>query len=90
LKKSRSVSKQFGTSAGRRFQLQKRRQHFIRTHNETLSVVAMCVSNEDRSTARNVTADCVMLLLCWSGAASGIVDHLRGRFARFKLGAHLL
>jgi hypothetical protein len=33
----------------RRFQFQKRRQLFIRTRNETLSVVAMCVSNEDRS-----------------------------------------
>jgi hypothetical protein len=30
----------------RSFELQKRRQLFIRTHNETLSVVAMCVSNE--------------------------------------------
>src|SRR5258708_6254536 len=29
----------------RRFKLQKRRQLFIRTHNETLSVVAMCISN---------------------------------------------
>src|SRR4029077_4871044 len=31
-----------------------------------------------------------MLLLYWSGAALGIVDYLRRRFARVKLGAHLL
>jgi hypothetical protein len=31
----------------RRFQLDKRGQFFIRSHNETLSVAAMCVSNED-------------------------------------------
>jgi hypothetical protein len=30
-----------------RFQFKKRRQLFIRVHNETLSVVAMCVGNED-------------------------------------------
>jgi hypothetical protein len=29
----------------RRFEFQKRRQFFIRTRNETLSVVAMCVCN---------------------------------------------
>jgi hypothetical protein len=28
---------------------EERRQLFIRTHNETLSVVAMCVNNPDRS-----------------------------------------
>jgi hypothetical protein len=32
-----------------RFQFQKRRQFFIRTHNETLSVATMRVSNPDRS-----------------------------------------
>jgi hypothetical protein len=32
-----------------RFKLQKRRPLFIRTHNETLSVVAVRVRNEDRS-----------------------------------------
>ncbi len=31
----------------RRFQLHGRRQFFIRTHNETLSVAAMRVNNED-------------------------------------------
>jgi hypothetical protein len=35
--------------ADRRFQFQKRRQLLIRTHNETLSVIAMCISNPDRS-----------------------------------------
>ena len=34
---------------GRRFKLNKRGQPFIRTHNETLSVAAMCVSNPDCS-----------------------------------------
>jgi len=33
----------------RRFQFHKRSQDFIGTHNETLSVVAMCVCNPDRS-----------------------------------------
>jgi hypothetical protein len=33
----------------RRFKFNKRRQLFIRTHNETLSVAAMRVSNPDRS-----------------------------------------
>jgi hypothetical protein len=34
------------------FQFQKRSQLLIRTHNEAFSVAAMCVSNEDRLTAR--------------------------------------
>jgi hypothetical protein len=33
----------------RRFELHKRRQPFIRSRNETLPVVAMCISNPDRS-----------------------------------------
>jgi hypothetical protein len=33
--------------ANRRFEFHKRRQLFLRAHNETLSVVAMRVSNED-------------------------------------------
>jgi hypothetical protein len=33
--------------ANRRFKLSERRQDFIRPRNEPLSVVAMCVSNED-------------------------------------------
>ncbi|KAF5406608.1 MAG: hypothetical protein Udaeo2_33200 [Candidatus Udaeobacter sp.] len=36
-------------SANRRFEFQKRCQLFIRTHNEPLSVVAVCVGNEDGS-----------------------------------------
>jgi hypothetical protein len=31
------------------FQFQKRSQYFIRVHNETLSAIAMCVCNPDRS-----------------------------------------
>jgi hypothetical protein len=34
------------------FEFQKRGQLFIRTHNETLSVVAMCVCNPDRLSER--------------------------------------
>jgi hypothetical protein len=36
-------------AASRRFAFHKRSQLFIRTHNETLSVIAMRVSNENRS-----------------------------------------
>jgi hypothetical protein len=32
-----------------RFEFKKRRQLFIRTHNEPLSVVAVCINNPDRS-----------------------------------------
>jgi hypothetical protein len=35
--------------AANRLQFQKSRQLFIRSHNESLSVSAMCVSYEDRS-----------------------------------------
>jgi hypothetical protein len=33
--------------ANRRFEFQKSRQLFVRTHSEMFSVAAMCVSNED-------------------------------------------
>jgi hypothetical protein len=36
-------------TANRRFEFQKRRQYFIRTHNETFSVAAMRVHNPDCS-----------------------------------------
>ena len=36
-------------AAHRRFKFQKRRQLFICMHNETLSVVAVCICNPDRS-----------------------------------------
>jgi hypothetical protein len=35
--------------SNRRFKFQKRGQYFICSHNETLSVVAVCVCNPDRS-----------------------------------------
>jgi hypothetical protein len=44
-----SQSRQFAASANRRFQFEKRSQLFIRGRNKTLSVVAMCVCNPDRS-----------------------------------------
>ena len=37
-----------------------------------------------------MTANYGMLLLCFGGRDLGIVDHLRRRFARLKLGAHFL
>jgi hypothetical protein len=46
---SKQASRSFAASANRRFKFHKRRQQFIRTHNETLSVVAMRVHNPDRS-----------------------------------------
>jgi hypothetical protein len=36
-------------SPNRRFKFNERHQLFIRVHNETLPVVAMCVGNPDRS-----------------------------------------
>jgi hypothetical protein len=38
-------------SQNRQFKLHKSRQLFIRVHNETLSVIAVCVSNPDGSPA---------------------------------------
>jgi hypothetical protein len=43
------LSRQLSAGTSRRFKFQKRRQLFIRVHNETLSVAAMCVSNPERS-----------------------------------------
>jgi hypothetical protein len=42
------VSSQFSVTLDRRFEFHKRRQLFIRAHNETLAVAAMCVCNPDR------------------------------------------
>src|SRR5882724_445806 len=50
--RKRYVRGPFVSSSNRRFKFKKRRQFFIRTHNETLSVVAVCVSNPDRSPLR--------------------------------------
>ena len=47
-----SLSRQFAASADRAFKFQKRDQQFLRVHNETPSVAAMCVCNPDRSPAR--------------------------------------
>jgi hypothetical protein len=41
--------RQVAASANRRFKFQKRTQFFIRSRNETLSVVAVRVNNPDRS-----------------------------------------
>jgi hypothetical protein len=42
-------STQIPHNPNRRFEFHKRSQLFIRSHDETLSVVAMCVRNPDRS-----------------------------------------
>jgi hypothetical protein len=46
-----SLSRQFAASADRGFEFPKRRQQFLRVHNETLPVVTMCVSNPDHKGA---------------------------------------
>src|SRR5262249_79758 len=52
LKKSRLLIKTIRCEARTaRFQFQKRSQYFIGAHNETFSVVAVCVNNPDRSPA---------------------------------------
>src|SRR5438552_17867252 len=43
---------QLAAASSHRLQLQNSRHLFIRTHNETPSVAAMCVTNEDCSSAR--------------------------------------
>jgi hypothetical protein len=45
-------STQIPHKPNRGFEFHKRRQQFIRTHNETLPVAAMCVHNPDRSPPR--------------------------------------
>jgi hypothetical protein len=49
LEKLRQLVKTIRSGSNSRFKFQKRSQFFIRTYNETLSVVAMCVCNEDCS-----------------------------------------
>jgi len=43
------LSRQFTASANRQIEFDKRSQLFIGLHNETLSIVAMCVGDPDRS-----------------------------------------
>lgn len=47
--KSRRLVRHFAASAGSRFLFKKRRQLFVRSHNETFSVVSLRVSNPDSS-----------------------------------------
>jgi hypothetical protein len=44
-----NLSSQFAASVDCLFKFHQRSQLFIRVHNETLSVAAMCVRNPDRS-----------------------------------------
>jgi len=46
-----SLSRQFAATPSSRFKFYKSAQLFIRAHNEALTVSAMRVSNEDRSSA---------------------------------------
>jgi hypothetical protein len=55
-------------------------------HNETLSIVAMRVSDEDCSPSEDPTSERQPQLQ----PASGVVDHLRSRLAHFKLCPRLL
>jgi hypothetical protein len=50
-KNAANLSNQFAASSNRRFQFHKRSQLLLRTHNETLPVVTMCVCNPERSPA---------------------------------------
>jgi hypothetical protein len=52
LKNPACSSSKLPASVNRRFEFHKRRQRFIGAHNETLSVAAMRVSDEDCSPAR--------------------------------------
>jgi hypothetical protein len=48
--------------ANHRFQFHKRSQLFLRSHNQTLSVAAMCVSNEDCYGSENATRKMLCIL----------------------------
>jgi hypothetical protein len=62
--------------ANRRLKLQKRRQLFIRTHDETLSVAAMRVSNEDHELVL-----CASLRICFFGHITPCACGVRGASA---------
>jgi hypothetical protein len=88
----------------RRFKFDKRSQLFIRTHNETLSVVAMCVGNKDclpvrinRSDTTPTPAGCAEIVSYDSSASGkdfisfrcgGALEH-RLQFCQLKLDAVL-
>jgi hypothetical protein len=42
------LSRQFAVTPNLRFEFHKRRQLFFRSHNESLSVSAVCINNPDR------------------------------------------
>jgi hypothetical protein len=68
-------ARETGRSPNRRFEFHKRSELFIRTHNETLSVVAMCVSNEG---ARFGFAPATLSQLreAYRGTGRLVTDHL--------------
>ena len=73
-------------SANCGFEFRKRSQLFIRTHNETLSVVAMCVCNPDCSPVAINRRDAAPTPIAPVEIVCSllIVGQLRRRFGRFK------
>jgi hypothetical protein len=82
-----------GAESNRRFKFHKCRQLFIGSHNETLSVAAMRVSNEDRSPARIPSARQSSSLSCYchktdasknekmnAADFNGLIEHEKGHF----------
>ena len=61
-------------NSSRGFKFQKRSQLFIRPHNETLSVTAMCVCNPDRQrdALRSLARVCVCVALARAHLSCGL------------------
>src|SRR6266516_5334448 len=74
----KNLSGKLAASADRRFEFDKRSQLLIRTHEETLSVAAMRVTNPDCTPATKPTGAAALLI---------VQDCFRCRFAHFNLGA---
>jgi hypothetical protein len=91
IRSARSASSTIAASANRRFEFEKRSQLFIRTHNETLfrcrdARLQSRLFAPSRSTAAPTPTGFAEIV----SSSLGIVDHVRRRFAGFKLCAHLL
>jgi hypothetical protein len=76
LKNPDSLSRTFAASANRRFEFKESRQLFIGMRNQTLSVVAMCASNEIvrplQSTAEIVSDDRRIETKCFCTGDTGL------------------
>jgi hypothetical protein len=72
----------------RRFNFHKRSQLFIRVHNETLSVAAMCTGNEDRSSVAIHSCDTAQLQPALLRLSAIISQYFTpGGFCLFRSGA---